>query len=107
MSGQSRSRSIQLKKKNMVFFFDLINEDLLSAQEYIGSASGEQSPVWGGGRGRLPRLRTLPEEDAPPTAPASPASLASLALAPVASPCADKDSYQRASTNFDVPTISV
>ncbi|KAI8440561.1 hypothetical protein MSG28_001803 [Choristoneura fumiferana] len=53
------------------------------------------------GAGRLPRLRTLPEEDAPPTAPASPASLASLALAPVASPCADKDSYQRASTNFD------
>lgn len=49
-------------------------------QDYItsGSASGEQSPVWGERRGRLTRLRTLPEEDAPcvpdASAPASPAT---------------------------------
>lgn len=54
------------------------------AQDYItsGSASGEQSPVWGGVRGRLSRLRTLPEEDAPTEAPlASPANVTPLSPA--------------------------
>lgn len=39
------------------------------AQDYItsGSASGDQSPVWGGGRGRPSRLNTLHEEDALPS----------------------------------------
>lgn len=54
----------------------------LTAQDYIGSASGEQSPVWGGGRGRLSRLLTLPEEDAATgleaSLPASPASSSPL-----------------------------
>lgn len=52
-------------------------------QDYItsGSVSGDQSPVWGEGRGRLSRLRTLSEEDAPLDASAS-ASPAYTALPP-------------------------
>lgn len=62
------------------------------AQDYItsGSASGEQSPVWGGGRGRLSRLRTLPEEDAPPASPAFTLHLDSTAPQASLSPCSSQ-----------------
>lgn len=72
------------------------------AQDYItsGSASGDQSPVWDEGRGRLMRLRTVPEEEAT-------GLHASLSTSPASPLCTNHSAWLESNVSNCMSSISI